>query len=171
VFDRDVIVRRVPDTHRNRRAQTIASSTWRSADPELLPPAFEAGFEVRDARAIEVVIDEGDNAPLPITSAQLLLPSRALRFYHPGTPLYLLYGNRRASAPRYDIALLAPRLFGEPAREITLPATIDERGEQDSSGRKWFWIGIIVAAVVLIAMLLRLVLFSGETSRAPGDST
>ncbi len=171
VFDREVVVRRVPDNHRNRRAEAIASSPWRSADPELLPPAFEAGFAVRDARAIEVVIDEGDNATLPITSAQLLLPSRALRFYHPGTPLYLLYGNRRASAPRYDLALLAPRLFGEPAREITLSATIDERGEQDTSGRKWFWIGIVVAAVVLIAMLLRLVLFSGETSRAPGDST
>jgi Protein of unknown function (DUF3999) len=171
VFDRDVIVRRVPDTHRNRRAQTIASSPWRSADPELLPPAFEAGFVVRDARAIEVVIDEGDNAPLPITSAQLLLPSRALRFHHTGKPLFLLYGNRRASAPRYDLALLAPRLFGEPARELTLSRTIDERGDEDTSGRKWFWVAIIVAAVVLIAMLLRLVLFSGETSRAPGDST
>ncbi|HET8773452.1 MAG TPA: DUF3999 family protein [Thermoanaerobaculia bacterium] len=171
VFDREVVVRRVPDNHRNRRAEAIASSPWRSADPELPPPAFEAGFVVRDARAIEVVIDEGDNAPLPITSAQLLLPSRALRFYHSGAPLYLLYGNRRAGAPRYDIALLAPRLFGEPARELTLSATIDERGDEDTSGRKWFWIAIVVAAVVLVAMLVRLVLVSGETSRAPGDST
>ncbi len=171
VFDRDVVVRRVPDNHRNRRAFPIATSPWRSADPELLPPAFEAGFAVRDARAIELVVDEGDNAPLPITSAQLLLPSRALRFQHPGTPLYLLYGNRRASAPRYDIALLAPRLFNEPAQELTLATAIDDRGDEDASGRKWFWIGVIIAAAVLIAMLLRLVLFSAETSRAPGDST
>jgi hypothetical protein len=171
VFDRDVLVRRVADTHRNRGAEYLASSMWRSADPELLPPAFEASFALRDARAVEVVIEEGDNAPLPITSAQLLLPSRALRFHHPGTPLFLLYGNRRAGAPRYDLALLAPRLFGEPARELSLPAAIDERGDADVSERKWFWIGIIVAAVVLIAILLRLVLFSGETSRAPGDST
>ena len=171
VFDRDVVVRRVPNTHRNRRAETIATSAWRSADPELPAPAFEAGFAVRDARAIDVVIDEGDNAPLPITSAELLLPSRALRFYHPGTPLFLLYGNRRARTPRYDLALLAPRLFGEPARELTLSTAITERGDDDTAGRRWFWIGIIVAAVVLIALLLRLVLFSGETSRAPGDST
>jgi hypothetical protein len=126
---------------------------------------------VRDARAIEVVIDEGDNAPLPVTSAQLLVPSRALRFHHPGTPLYLLYSNRRASAPRYDMALLAPRLFGEPAREITLSTAVDERGDDEAPGRKWFWIGIVIAAVVLVAMLLRLVLFSGETSRAPSDTT
>lgn len=170
VFDRDVVVRRVPDNHRNRRAEPIASSPWRSADPELLPPPFEASVAVRDTRAIELVIDEGDNAPLPITSAQLLLPSRALRFHHPGTPLFLLYGNRRANAPRYDIALLAPRLFGEPARELTLPNAVDERGDEDAPGRKWFWIGIVIAAVVLIAMLLRL-LVSGETSRAPSDTT
>lgn len=170
VFNRDVVVRRVPDNHRNRRAEPIASSAWRSADPQLLPPAFEASVVVRDARAIEIVIDEGDNAPLPITSAQFLLPSRALRFYHPGTPLFLLYGNRRASAPRYDIALLAPRLLGEPAREMTLPtAAVDDRGDDEATGRKWFWIGIVIAAVVLIAMLVRL-LVSGETSRAPSDS-
>ena len=118
---------------------------------------------MRDARAIDVVIDEGDNAPLPITSAELLLPSRALRFYHPGTPLVLLYGNRRARTPRYDLALLAPRLFGEPARELTLSTAITERGDDDAAGRRWFWIGIIVAAVVLIALLLRLVLFSGAS--------
>lgn len=171
VFDRDVVVRRVPDNHRNRRAEPIASSTWRSADPELVPPAFEASVAVRDTRAIELVIDEGDNAPLPITSAHFLLPSRALRFHHPGTPLFLLYGNRRANAPHYDIALLAPRLFGEPARELTLPAAaVDERGDEDAPARKWFWIGIVIAAVVLIAMLLRL-LVSGETSRAPSDTT
>jgi hypothetical protein len=172
VFDRDVLVRRVPDTHRNRRAEALAQSPWRTSDPELPPPAFEVTFGVRDARAIEVVIDEGDNAPLPITSATLLLPSRALRFHHPGTPLSLLYGNRRATAPRYDIQLLAGRLFGEPARELTLSQAVDDRGDdEDVSGRKWFWVGIIIAAVVLIAMLLRLVLVSGETSRAPGDST
>ena len=159
VFDRGVVVRRVPDTHRNRRAELIASSRWRSTDPELAP-AFETAFVVRDARAIEVVIDEGDNAPLPIASARLLLPSRALRFHHPGTPLVLLYGNRRANAPRYDIALLAPRLSGKPAREITLSAAIDERGEDGASERKWFWAGIVIAAVVLIAILLRLVLTS-----------
>jgi hypothetical protein len=171
VFDRDVTVRRVPDTHRNRRARTLATSTWRSADPGLPPPPFEIHFVARDVRAIEVVVDEGDNAPLPITSARLLLPSRALRFHHPGTPLFLLYGNRRATAPRYDLALLAPRLFDEPARELSLPAAIDERGDEDVSGRKWFWAGIVVATVVLIALLLRLVLFSEETSHAPSDTT
>lgn len=171
VFERDVVVRRVADTHRNRHAGALARATWRNTDPETLPPAFEAEISIRDARAIEVVIDEGDNAPLPIVSAQLLLPSRALRFQHPGTPLSLLYGNRRASAPRYDIQLLAGRLFGEPARELTLSPGVDDRGDEDTPDRKWFWMGIIVAAVVLIALLLRLVLVSGETSRAPGDST
>ena len=35
-------------------------------------------------------------------------------------------------------------------------AAIDERGDDEARGRKWFWIGIVIAAGVLIDMLLRL---------------
>lgn len=172
VFERNVVIRDVADSHRKRRSNVIDIEPWRTADPELLPPPLSFGFGARRTRTIELVIDEGDNAPLPLRSAQLLLPSYALRFHHPGTPLDLLYGNRRAGAPRYDIALLGPRLFGEPAREITLPPYgASEPEEGDASQRKLFWAGIIVAAVVLIALLLKLLLVSPETSRAPSDST
>jgi hypothetical protein len=172
VFERNVEVRTVADNHRNRRAETLAFAPWRAADPESLPPALSIDFSGRRARAIELVIDEGDNAPLPIADAQVLIPAYALRFQNPGTPLDLLYGNRRAGTPRYDIALLAPRLFGEPATEIAVPPIgAMEIGENDGSQRKLFWGGIIVAAVVLIAMLVRLLLANAETSRAPSDST
>jgi hypothetical protein len=171
VFERDVAVQRARDNHRNRHARTIVERTWRSVDPSSPPPPLELNVALRGTRAIELVIDEGDNAPLPIASAQLLVPVRALRFHHPGTPLSLLYGNRRASPPRYDLSLLAPRLSGQPARVITLPPPKDvEPADDDPRGRKLFWIGIVIAAVVLIAMLLRLLLVSPETSRAPHDS-
>lgn len=171
VFDRDVVLRRFADNHRNRGAASINGATWRSADPELLPPPLTFDVPLRGAGGVEVVVDEGDNAPLPIESAQLLLPSSALRFHHPGTPVFLLYGNRRASAPRYDLALLAPRLFGEPAREVPMPAGAASTHPADENGpaRKLFWVGIAIAAVVLIVMLVRLL--SAETSRAPSDTT
>ena len=163
VFDRNVIVRTVAEDHRNRRSSILASATWRSADPDLLPPVLTFDDALRNTRAIEVVIDEGDNAPLPLQSAQLLLPSSALRFHHPGTPLFLLYGNRAASAPRYDLALLAPRLFGESARELALPANAPAPApEGDDGDRKLFWLGIVIAAAVLIALLVRLLLFGAE---------
>lgn len=165
VFDRDVTVRQ-------RRGGIVASAAWRSGEPDLPPPALRLELPYHPPRTLELIVDEGDNAPLPIESAHLLLPSEALRFSHPGTPLFLFYGNRRVNAPRYDLALLAPRLFAEPARELSLGAAPDVRAaDDDRGGRKLFWIGIVVAAVVLVALLLRLVLVSPETSGAPSDST
>lgn len=156
VFDRTVSLRRAADSHRNRDASMLATASWRSADPELLPPplAFDVPIGVG---AVDVILDEGDNAPLPLESARLYLPASALRFHNPGTPLLLLYGNRRVGAPRYDLALLAPRLFGEPAYELSLAGagTLSD-DDEESPGRKLFWIGIAVAAIVLIVMLARL---------------
>lgn len=172
VFDRNVTVRRAGRNHRRRSGEHLASAQWRSAEPDLPAPVLRLELPQRGPRTIEVVIDEGDNAPLPLASAQLLLPPLALRFDHPGTELFLLYGNGRAAAPRYDLALLAPRLFAEPARELTLGAAPGGREpDEDNQGRKLFWIGIVVASVVLIATLLRLLLVRPETSHAPSDTT
>jgi hypothetical protein len=172
VFDREVTVRRVADNHRNRRGDIIATAAWRSGEPDLPPPALRLELPYPVPRRLELLVDEGDNAPLPLASAHLLLPAEALRFTHPGTMLFLLYGNRRASAPRYDISLLAPRVFAEPARELSLgPPPEVREADDDRNGRKLFWAGIVIAAVVLIALLLRLVLVSPETSHAPSDTT
>ena len=165
VFDRDVTIRQ-------RRGGVIASETWRSGEPEEPAPALRIELPHHPPHTLELIVDEGDNAPLPIESAHLVLPSEALRFSHPGTPLFLFYGNRRVNAPRYDLALLAPRLFAEPARELSLGAPPGVRAaDDDRTGRKLFWIGVVIAAVVLVVLLLRLVLVTPETSRAPNDST
>jgi len=59
--------------------------------------------------------------------------------------------------PRYDLALLAPRLLAQPARELKLapivPST-DPAPEQRE--RKYFWIAIGVVAIVLLALLAKL---------------
>lgn len=171
-FDRDVKVRRSGRNRRRRAGEIIASAQWRSVQPDVVQPPLRLELPHRGPRAIEVVIDEGDNAPLPIASAQILLPLRALRFEHPGTPIFLHYGNRNAAAPRYDLTLLEPRLSGAPARELTLPpAPALRETDEDREGRKLFWIGIVIAGVVLIAMLLRLVLIRPGTSHAPNDTT
>ena len=66
-----------------------------------------------------LVVDEGDNAPLPMTKARLLLPSYRLRFYHAGNaPLRLVYGRTDLQPPQYDLALLAPQVMGAQAAEI-----------------------------------------------------
>ena len=86
-----------------------------------------------------------------------LLPSQALRFYHPGTPLALVYGNPRMAPPRYDLALLAPRLFGEAAHEITLGASKTSEQPEGRMQKRFFWIVIAVAVLALLVILARLI--------------
>ena len=157
VFSRRVILRKSADESHGRDAQLLEVTTWQSSDPDSDPPPLTFGAPQRSAHALELEIDEGDNAPLPIASAELLLPSYALRFVNPGSALTLLYGNPMVSAPRYDLALLAPRLFGQSSHEVTLAAAepADTAGTT-SRERKIFWIVIAAAAVVLLLTLTRL---------------
>jgi len=157
VFEREITLRSAADERRGRASSALAQATWRAADPELPPPALTIDAGLRGVEALELVVAEGDNAPLPIVRAKLLLPSAALRFHHPGTPLFLLYANSQAQEPRYDLALLAPRLFGQPARELTLPPLKSSGKSDDAHGeRNFFWIAIVVVAVVLLLLLARL---------------
>jgi len=157
VFDRQVVLRRPADESHGRDAEVIESATWQSSDPDSDPPPLTFAAPARRAHALELEIDEGDNAPLPIVSAELLLPSYALRFVNPGSPLTLLYGNGSIAPPRYDLALLAPRLFGQSSHEVTLAAAEPADGAGTTSReRKIFWIVIAAAAVILLFTLTRL---------------
>lgn len=156
VFQRTVNIRSAADERRGRQFEYLATAAWTSTEPDAVPPPLTFDVPLRGVKALELVIDEGDNAPLPIASAQLLLPSFALRFYHPGTPLTLLYGNRQAAAPRYDLSLLAPRLFGESAREVMLTAPATASDEEPHKERWIFWIVIGVAVLALLIILARL---------------
>jgi hypothetical protein len=159
VFERTLTLRRPVDERHGREARTLAVMTWRGTDPELAPSPLTFEAPLAGSHAIELVVDEGDNAPLPIATAQLLLPSYALRFYHPGGALTLLYGNPRISAPRYDLALLAPRLMGETAQELTLTSAAPaEPPAAGAAAKKWFWLALVAVVLVLLAMLGRLIL-------------
>ncbi|HUP46614.1 MAG TPA: DUF3999 family protein [Thermoanaerobaculia bacterium] len=153
VFERRVTLTDQIDGSRDPRL--LASAVWRHADPDREPPPLTVNLPRRVAAVLELRIDEGDNAPLPIRGARLILPSFALRFIHPGTPLTLLYGNPAASTPQYDLALIAPRLFREPAAEIGFAGRTVKRGGGFSGERQFFWIAIGIVAVVLIVVLAR----------------
>jgi hypothetical protein len=156
VFQRTVNVRSAADERRGRPFEYLGTAAWTSTEPDAVPPPLTFDVPLRGVRELELEIDEGDNAPLPIASAQLLLPSFALRFYHPGAPLTLLYGNRQAAAPRYDLSLLAPRLFGESAREVALTASAAAANVEPHKETWIFWIVIGVAVLVLLIILARL---------------
>jgi len=152
VFDRDVQLQRPPDQSRGRDAELLEQTTWRSADPESNPPPLTFTSPLAGT-AVELRVDERDNAPLLITSAQLLLPSYALRFFSSGTPLTLLYDDPSATPPRYDLALLAPRLLSESSREVSLPPVRGTTKTSARTERAIFWSVIATATVILLATL------------------
>jgi hypothetical protein len=161
VFDRQVALEMTPSAEDDTRARagpiTLARTTWRHADPELPAPALTLALPPVRVADLSLVIDEGDNAPLPLRDATLLLPAYRLRFFRDGhTPLTLLYGRSDLGAPRYDLALLAPRLLGAPAQDVAAGA---ERGAANVTGVTptiVFWCALALAVLVLLVLIARL---------------
>ena len=146
--------------------RTLAQLAWRHADPESAAPELAIDLPALAGDRLLLEVEEGDNRPLPLTAARLLLPSWQLRFFGTGQPLRLLYGDRRLAPPRYDLALLAPRLVGVEGSELALPAErpLATSGDPVASGR-WFWFGLVGAVGVLLLLLVRLLRGEAATTR------
>ena len=92
----------------------VAATTWRHADEGASAPALRLDVGKLDTTEVWLVVDEGDNAALPLDRARLLLPSYRLRYVAPAgarAPA-ALRPRRSRSPPRYDLALLAAAADG-----------------------------------------------------------
>jgi hypothetical protein len=178
VFSRQVAigVEHAPDRRqRDPWFQTITTSNWSHADQESAAPSLTLALPPIDGRDVLLTVDEGDNAPLPLASARLLLPAYRLRLFRErDAALRLAYGRNDLSRPQYDLALLAPQLIGVAATEATLAA---EQGAASSASEtllapRIFWGVLIGAVLVLVALVVRLVRKSDvqSTPAASADS-
>lgn len=165
VFEREVRLAEVPEATLEPRGdrepgeRTVAQAVWRHADPDTPAPEMTLDMPPSPATRFDLLVEEGDNSPLPLDPPRLLLPTNRLRFFNPaGGRLVLLYGQPALPPPRYDLALLAPRLLGEAAHEITLGPEPREGPRPDSAatGRKIFWGSLVGAVLVLLLVLARL---------------
>ena len=152
---------RAPNTRRRDTwLDTLTVANWVHSDQDRPAPPLTLALPTLDASELLLVVDEGDNTPLPIVSARVLLPAYRLRLYRGrGASLRLAYGRSDLAAPRYDLALLAPQVMGVTATEIT------PGGEQDAVAASaaarlspmLFWAVLTVAVVVLLGLIVRLV--------------
>jgi Protein of unknown function (DUF3999) len=164
VFERRITVarERAPSTRRRDPwIETLADATWVHADQDKPTPelTLRLGGEI-DTNELLLVVEEGDNSPLPIAGARLLLPAYRLRLYRDrGASLRLAYGRSDLTPPRYDLALLAPQLLGVTATEVN-PAG-EQAGPAASAAAQLspriFWGVLLVSVLVLLAMIVRLV--------------
>jgi hypothetical protein len=75
----------------------------------------------------------------------------------------LVYSQPGMAAPRYDLALLAPRVLGAAAVEVE-PGGVDERparGVRPGAQRALFWGALALAVLLLLGIVVRLVRTSG----------
>jgi hypothetical protein len=161
VFEREVSLLVKNDGRRERTAgdwETAAWGSWRHADPDTPASPLVLHLSALRSATARLIVDEGDNRSLPLTTPTVELRTYRLRFVR-DTPdeMWLVYGKAGLTAPRYDLALLDARLRSEEAREVAA------EGERPSSGpaiegrsRAVFWGALIVAVVVLMAVLARL---------------
>lgn len=172
IFERSVRLVRAADEQRGRDEVELAGAEWRNTSQEIAAVPLTFDVPLSGTRSVDLVINEGDNAPMPVSSAKLLLPSYALRFNHPGGPLTLVYGNDEVSSPRYDIALIAPQLLNEPARTISIVTSQPAGHDRVRVQARYFWIVIAIAAIVLLALLARLLTAAlkepGSLGETPG---
>jgi len=161
VFEREVRLLARNDGRRNRATgewTPQARASWRHSEPEIaarplaldLPSLFTA-----DAR---VVIDEGDNPPLPLEKPVLEFRTWRLRFVRESADeLWLVYGRADIEAPRYDLALLDESLRLAPAVEVVADAeTPQPRPDAERRSRLLFWIVLVASIVALLAVVARL---------------
>jgi hypothetical protein len=172
VFQRQVsiVVERPPDRrHRDAWFETLAAALWRHTAQDVPAPALLLQLPMHDSTELLIVVDEGDNRPLEISRAQLLLPMWRLRFFAPGGGLSLLYGQPELHSPRYDLALLAPQVMGAQAREVqVVPEDTHTTATPETIvSPKAFWAGLAVAVVVLLAVIAKLVANSSAVQPPP----
>lgn len=160
VFQRSVQVGVVRPADWNRREASfdaLTSTTWRHTDEQAVAPALTLQLGPMDATELWLVVDEGDNAPLPLSRARLLLPSYRLRFFAPqGGTLRLLYGREDLQPPRYDLSLLAPKLMGAPATEVKAGPESSRADAAPFISPRWFWALLGAAVIVLLGLIVRL---------------
>ena len=130
-----------------QEAEWIHQDSGDAAPSLVLPlPGLASG-------TLTLEVEEGDNPPLPLTRASLLLPGWRLRFFHPGQGLRLCYG-RELPAPSYDLALQANELSIQSIRELHLPPM--QARSSGATANRIFWIALGGAIVVLLFLLARL---------------
>lgn len=144
------------------RLAAHATANWIHADPDTAAPTATLPLPESVDGDLFVLIEEGDNQPLPIEKATILMPSFAVRLNRPANePLRLLYGKDQIASPTYDLQLLAPHVMGRVAEEVVAGAEQRLGGAATAStvaalSPTIFWAVLALAVLVLLMMIVKL---------------
>jgi hypothetical protein len=161
VFERRVRLIRVETRNpRDPPVQVVLDEqVWRNRDTGREAPPLSLRVPAHAGDELMLIVDEGDNSPLQLGNPRLYLPTYRLRFLRRNDdPLWLMYGQDGLAAPRYDLALLAPRVLGARVPEVGL-SDVEEGLPIISASRAGtivFWCVLVLVLVVLLGLVARL---------------
>jgi hypothetical protein len=121
-------------------------------------------------------MNNGDNPPVMLENFLLFHPATRVLFKATGkTPVYLYYGNRQASLPRYDLSLVIPQMLSADKQKVQIAAeellgnkTWKEGRLPGAKSGVLFWISLALVVVVLLVVISRL-LPKGASSDSQSD--
>jgi hypothetical protein len=161
VFERRV--RLVREERRNPRDPpvpvTLDEQIWRNVDAGRGAPPLSLHVPAHVGLDLMLIVDEGDNSALQIGNPRLYLPTYRLRFIRRDEDaLWLMYGREGLAAPRYDLALLAPRVLGARVPEVGLSEVTEALPTATGAGIGIFvfWGALILVLAVLLGLVARL---------------
>ncbi len=143
------------------RAVRLGAAQWaRTLGKERQELILESSAPETDTLLLE--IENGDNPPLEFVNFRVYYRATRLIFKaSAGSETYLYYGNRLASAPRYDITLVARELLASEKNRAALaraePLRGDLREQAGSLAGRAGWIFFTALAAVVVALLVLIV--------------
>ena len=114
--------------------------------------------------SLELIIEDGDDAPLALTAVSGRFPVTDIYFAAPAGTYYLLVGHPEAVAPSYELARVRDLILAVPSAAITTEPLVDNEAFSPSSRltsasgvqQTLLWIALGLAVVFLTGLTLRL---------------
>jgi hypothetical protein len=149
--------------------RSLGAASWLQT-PERAVKTFFLTIDARpQGNTLLLETHNGDNPPLQLEHFQVFYPATRILFKAgAGQELYLYYGNPEASAPRYDLSLVAGQLLAAEKAPASLGAENQIKksgwGERQTLGKGGivFWGILALVVAVLLAVISRLLPKSAE---------
>jgi hypothetical protein len=139
------------------------------------PDTIDLAFPRTRVTSLALLVEDGDEAPLPIAAAHASAPLAELRLVAPAGNYTLLAGDPDAEAPRYEIANLRDRVLAARAVDCTPAALVPNPTCRPLAGTRGgfeqlaLWGAMGLAVVALVALTLRLSRREGERKGSPPE--
>ncbi len=166
---------RLTATMEDKRESTLAQG--RLVQRIGKPRPVSVDFPPARVVALELVVQDGDDAPLEFRAARARLVLPELFLAAPAGDYFLLVGDPKASAPSYELARVRDVVLAVSSAPVEAKASgpnpdysrarlaIERRG--DLVPQVLLWSVLVAAVVVLTALTLRLARTGGDTPPPP----